>query len=153
MRYKKNSPPESFVNTPVCNSGALPYLQLYASYGRFSASLAMEKGKSGQIYGQTCRKNVQQTILRAGLATNLERTCERERLEGACFRRKLKGGTPALNKKGRQCDLFRLGWVSDLHRAATTKLPLLRSSPGGFQGSWPYRTYPYVLWHKDKAFK
>ena len=23
------------------------------------------------------------------------------------------------------------------------QLPLLRSSPGGFEGSWPYRTYPY----------
>ena len=23
-------------------------------------------------------------------------------------------------------------------------LPLLRSSPGGFTGSWPYRTYPYL---------
>ena len=22
------------------------------------------------------------------------------------------------------------------------QLPLLRSSPGGFEGSWPYRTYP-----------
>ena len=25
------------------------------------------------------------------------------------------------------------------------QLPLLRSSPGGFARSWPYRTYPYVL--------
>ena len=24
------------------------------------------------------------------------------------------------------------------------QLPLLRSSPGGFARSWPYRTYPYV---------
>ncbi|RHA73116.1 hypothetical protein DW921_13975 [Phocaeicola coprophilus] len=24
------------------------------------------------------------------------------------------------------------------------QLPLLRSSPGGFEGSWPYGTYPYV---------
>ena len=23
------------------------------------------------------------------------------------------------------------------------QLPLLRSSPGGFEGSWPYRTYPF----------
>ena len=23
------------------------------------------------------------------------------------------------------------------------QLPLLRSSPGGFEGSWPYSTYPY----------
>ena len=23
------------------------------------------------------------------------------------------------------------------------QVPLLRSSPGGFRGSWPYRTYPY----------
>ena len=23
------------------------------------------------------------------------------------------------------------------------QLPLLRSSPGGFEGSWPYGTYPY----------
>ena len=35
------------------------------------------------------------------------------------------------------------GWVSCLHRAATTDLPLLRSGPGGFIRSWPYRTYPY----------
>lgn len=30
-------------------------------------------------------------------------------------------------------------------------LPLLRSSPGGFRGSWPYRTYPlqsYVVFLK-----
>ena len=25
------------------------------------------------------------------------------------------------------------------------RLPLLRSSPGGFAGSWPYRTYPYTF--------
>ena len=23
------------------------------------------------------------------------------------------------------------------------QLPLLRSSPGGFEGSWPYRTFPF----------
>ncbi|MBR3984370.1 MAG: hypothetical protein IKJ92_05340, partial [Bacteroidaceae bacterium] len=23
-------------------------------------------------------------------------------------------------------------------------IPLLRSSPGGFKGSWPYRTYPFL---------
>ena len=27
-------------------------------------------------------------------------------------------------------------------------LPLLRSSPGGFAGSWPYRTYPYTCLKK-----
>ncbi|MBE6286409.1 MAG: hypothetical protein E7093_08250 [Bacteroidales bacterium] len=25
------------------------------------------------------------------------------------------------------------------------QLPLLRSSPGGFARSWPYRTYPYIF--------
>ena len=25
------------------------------------------------------------------------------------------------------------------------QLPLLRSSPGGFEGSWPYRTYPFCF--------
>ncbi|HIY35720.1 MAG TPA: hypothetical protein H9972_03255, partial [Candidatus Paraprevotella stercorigallinarum] len=24
------------------------------------------------------------------------------------------------------------------------QLPLLRSSPGGFEGSWPYRTFPFA---------
>ena len=35
-------------------------------------------------------------------------------------------------------------WESNLHRAATTSVPLLRSSPGGFRGSKPYRTFPYL---------
>ncbi len=26
------------------------------------------------------------------------------------------------------------------------QLPLLRSSPGGFEGSWPYRTFPCLLY-------
>ncbi|EHG99997.1 hypothetical protein HMPREF9441_01997 [Paraprevotella clara YIT 11840] len=25
------------------------------------------------------------------------------------------------------------------------QLPLLRSSPGGFEGSWPYRTFPFAV--------
>ena len=32
--------------------------------------------------------------------------------------------------------------VSLPHRAATTDVPLLPSSPGGLEGSWPCRTYP-----------
>ena len=32
--------------------------------------------------------------------------------------------------------------ASELQRAATTSLPLLRSRPGGLGGSWPCRTYP-----------
>ena len=49
-------------------------------------------------------------------------------------------------------DFFEFGYVylrigykkraSELQRAATTSLPLLRSRPGGLGGSWPCRTYP-----------
>ena len=46
-------------------------------------------------------------------------------------------------KKRTSFDIRPMGWVSNLHRAATTDLPLLRSGPGGFIRSWPYRTYPY----------
>ena len=35
----------------------------------------------------------------------------------------------------------RVGKLSVSHRY--NRLPLLRSSPGGFDGSWPYSTYPY----------
>ena len=31
------------------------------------------------------------------------------------------------------------------------QLPLLRSSPGGFEGSWPYRTYPFFLFAGAKV--
>ena len=35
-------------------------------------------------------------------------------------------------------------WVGKLPTSRRYNLlPLLRSSPGGFAGSWPYRTYPY----------
>ncbi len=30
------------------------------------------------------------------------------------------------------------------------QLPLLRSSPGGFEGSWPYRTFPFACAKVDK---
>ncbi len=32
------------------------------------------------------------------------------------------------------------------------QLPLLRSSPGGFEGSWPYRTYPFFAVAKVDIF-
>ena len=32
-------------------------------------------------------------------------------------------------------------WPTELKN----QLPLLRSSPGGFEGSWPYGTYPYFI--------
>ena len=36
-------------------------------------------------------------------------------------------------------------WVGKLPTSRRyNQLPLLRSSPGGFARSWPYRTYPYV---------
>ncbi len=36
-------------------------------------------------------------------------------------------------------------WVGKLPASRRYNLlPLLRSSPGGFTGSWPYRTYPYT---------
>ena len=42
-------------------------------------------------------------------------------------------------------------WPTELKRQAGKQsisrrydlIPLLRSSPGGFKGSWPYRTYPF----------
>ena len=38
-------------------------------------------------------------------------------------------------------------WVGKLPTSRRYNLlPLLRSSPGGFARSWPYRTYPYSLW-------
>ena len=47
------------------------------------------------------------------------------------------------NKKG-ECFTFAL-WVGKLPTSRRYNLlPLLRSSPGGFAGSWPYRTYPYT---------
>ena len=37
-------------------------------------------------------------------------------------------------------------WVGKLPTSRRyNQLPLLRSSPGGFARSWPYRTYPYTL--------
>ena len=36
-------------------------------------------------------------------------------------------------------------WVGKLPTSRRyNRLPLLRSSPGGFARSWPYRTYPYT---------
>ncbi|MBE6294463.1 MAG: hypothetical protein E7090_07260 [Bacteroidales bacterium] len=37
-------------------------------------------------------------------------------------------------------------WVGKLPTSRRyNQLPLLRSSPGGFIRSWPYRTYPYKI--------
>ena len=41
-------------------------------------------------------------------------------------------------------------WVGKLPTSRRYNLlPLLRSSPGGFAGSWPYRTYPYTCLKKS----
>ena len=45
-------------------------------------------------------------------------------------------------------------WVGKLPTSRRYNLlPLLRSSPGGFAGSWPYRTYPYTCFLKDTKSK
>ena len=48
------------------------------------------------------------------------------------------------NKKS-ECEFTFALWVGKLPTSRRYNLlPLLRSSPGGFAGSWPYRTYPYT---------
>ena len=43
-------------------------------------------------------------------------------------------------------------WVGKLPTSRRYNLlPLLRSSPGGFAGSWPYRTYPYTCLKKPRT--
>ena len=43
-------------------------------------------------------------------------------------------------------------WVGKLPTSRRYNLlPLLRSSPGGFAGSWPYRTYPYTCLKKSRT--
>ena len=52
--------------------------------------------------------------------------------------------TPQENKKA-NVKTFAL-WVGKLPTSRRYDLlPLLRSSPGGFARSWPYRTYPYTF--------
>ena len=48
-------------------------------------------------------------------------------------------------KKNGECFLHSPLWVGKLPTSRRyNQLPLLRSSPGGFARSWPYRTYPYT---------
>ena len=45
-------------------------------------------------------------------------------------------------------------WVGKLPTSRRYDLlPLLRSSPGGFARSWPYRTYPYTFLKKSMSIQ
>ena len=51
---------------------------------------------------------------------------------------------PQQQTKKSECEFTFALWVGKLPTSRRYNLlPLLRSSPGGFAGSWPYRTYPY----------
>ena len=53
------------------------------------------------------------------------------------------------SRPSRERQLYESSLLSDSNLGKLTisrrynQLPLLRSSPGGFEGSWPYGTYPY----------
>ena len=60
--------------------------------------------------------------------------------------------TPQENKKA-NVKTFAL-WVGKLPTSRRYDLlPLLRSSPGGFARSWPYRTYPYTFLKKSMSIQ
>ena len=66
-----------------------------------------------------------------------------------------RAGEPFYGLARKKANVFTFAlWVGKLPTSRRYNLlPLLRSSPGGFAGSWPYRTYPYsckIIFQKQR---